>query len=177
MWKCLYVNAHFIRTIWCSLRFYLVWERRSHTSFFSTTPLWEGAAEWSGCPGSMAQRARDSVVAPLRRSSADWMPARVWRLSTVVGRRHPVTIRKASLMVGSISRAWALYQGQGHCWNPALVQCSVTVGWLFAKLLLQHPNRSQHVASWVRRVMSASCEVTQGVGVTWATCPTSLRGT
>jgi len=33
------MNAHFIRTIWCSLPFYLVWERSSHTSFFSTTPL------------------------------------------------------------------------------------------------------------------------------------------
>jgi len=134
------------------------------------------SAEWSRCPSSMARRASDNV-APLRRNSAGRMRARIGRLSTVVGLRHPVTIRKASLMVGSISRAWALYQGQGHCWNPALVQCSVTVGWLFAKLLLQHPNRSQHVASWVRRVMSASCEVTQGVGVTWATCPTSLRGT
>jgi len=32
-------NAHFIQTICCSLPFYLVWERRSHTSHFSTTPL------------------------------------------------------------------------------------------------------------------------------------------
>ena len=31
-------------------------------------------AEWSRCPGSMARRPRDSV-APLRRSSAGWMPA------------------------------------------------------------------------------------------------------
>ena len=31
--------------------------------------------KWSRCPGSMAQRARDTV-APLRRSSAGWMPAR-----------------------------------------------------------------------------------------------------
>ena len=33
------------------------------------------SAEWSRCPGSMARRPRDSV-APLRRSSAGWMPAR-----------------------------------------------------------------------------------------------------
>jgi len=38
------------------------------------------------------------------------------------------------------------------------------LGWLFAELLLQHANRSQQTASGVRRVMSASCEVTQGVG-------------
>jgi len=57
------------------------------------------SAEWSRCPGSMARRAKDSV-APMRRSSAGWMPARMGRLSAGVARRHPVTIRKASLMVG-----------------------------------------------------------------------------
>ena len=46
--------------------------------------------------GSTARRPRDSV-APLRRSSAGWMPARVGRLSAGVGRTHPVTIRKASM--------------------------------------------------------------------------------
>ena len=34
------------------------------------------SSEWSGCLGAMAQRARDSVAAPLRRSSAGWMPGR-----------------------------------------------------------------------------------------------------
>jgi len=29
----LQANAHFIRTVWCSLPLYLVWERRSHTYF------------------------------------------------------------------------------------------------------------------------------------------------
>ena len=62
------------------------------------------SAEKGRCPGSMARRPRDSV-APLRGSSAGWMPARIGRLSAGVGRRHPVTIRKASLMVGSIRRA------------------------------------------------------------------------
>jgi len=38
------------------------------------------SAEWSRCPGSMAWRAGDSV-APLRRSSAGWMPARIGKLS------------------------------------------------------------------------------------------------
>ena len=61
------------------------------------------SAEWSRCPGSMARRARDSV-APVRRSSAGWMPVRVERLSAGAGRRHPVTIRKASLKVGSMRR-------------------------------------------------------------------------
>ena len=48
------------------------------------------------------------VQAPLRRSSAGWMPARVGRLSAGVGRRHPVTIRKASLMAGSSAYAYFL---------------------------------------------------------------------
>jgi len=70
------------------------------------------SAEWSRCPGSMARRARDSV-APLRRSSACWMPARIGRLSDGVGRRQPVTIRKASLMTGSMRRVWALRHQTG----------------------------------------------------------------
>jgi len=64
---------------------------------------WRVSAEWSRCPGSMAQRARDAV-APMRRSSADWIPARIGRLSA----GHPVTIRKASLTAGSMRRVWAL---------------------------------------------------------------------
>ena len=71
-------------------------------------------AEWSRCPGSMPRRVRDSVVAPLRRSSADWMPARIWRLFTGVGRRHPVTVCKASLMAGSKGRVWALWYSAGE---------------------------------------------------------------
>ena len=55
----------------------------------------------------MTWRARDSV-APLRWSSGGWMPARMRRLSAGVGRRHPLTIRKVSLMAGSIMRIWAL---------------------------------------------------------------------
>jgi len=48
------------------------------------------------------------TVAYSRRSSAGWVPARTGMLSTGVGRRHPVSIRKASLMVGSVRRVWAL---------------------------------------------------------------------
>jgi len=56
------------------------------------------SAEWSRSPGSMARRARDSV-APLRRSAAGWMPARIGRLSAGVGRRHPVTIHNSQGVV------------------------------------------------------------------------------
>jgi len=70
------------------------------------------SAEWSRCPASMARRARDTV-APLRRSLAGWIPVSIGRLSAGVGRRHPGTIRKASLMVGSMSRVWALRHQTG----------------------------------------------------------------
>ena len=53
------------------------------------------SAERSRCPGSVALRARGSV-APMRRSSAGWRPAKIGGLSAGVGRRHPVTIRKAT---------------------------------------------------------------------------------
>jgi len=79
------------------------------------------SAEWNRCPDSMAWSVRDSV-APLRRSSADWMPARIRRLSAGVGRRHPVTIRKASLMAGSMRRVWALRHQTG-AWYSA-VECT-----------------------------------------------------
>ena len=61
------------------------------------------SSEWSRCPGSMARRPRDSV-APLRRNSAGWMPASFGRLSAGVRRKQPATIRKASLMAGSMRR-------------------------------------------------------------------------
>jgi len=48
-------------------------------------------AEWSRYPGSMPGRARDGA-APLRRSSAGWMSARIGRLSAGVRCRHPVTV-------------------------------------------------------------------------------------
>ena len=44
---------------------------------------------------------------------------------------------------------------------------------LFATLLLQHPSQDEQAASRVRHVMSSFCEVTEGVGDTWATCPRS----
>ena len=70
---------------------------------------------------SMARRPRDSV-APLRRSSAGWMPARIGRLSASVGRRHPVTIRKASLVVGSMRRGRVLRHQTGVQYSA--VECT-----------------------------------------------------
>jgi len=61
------------------------------------------SAEWSRCTGSVGQRARGGV-APLQRSSAGWMFARIGRLSAGIGRRDQVTVRKASLMAGSMRR-------------------------------------------------------------------------
>jgi len=54
--------------------------------------------EWNRCPGSMAQRVTDRWLECNER----WMLVRIGRLSTGVGRRHPDTIRKVSLMAGSI---------------------------------------------------------------------------
>ena len=61
------------------------------------------SADWSRCPGSMPRRGKESV-APLRRSSAGWMPTRRGRLFACVGCRDLVTIPKASFMAGSMKR-------------------------------------------------------------------------
>ena len=44
------------------------------------------------------------------------------RLSAGVGRKHPVTIRKASLMAGSIRRVWALWHQAGAQYSA--VECT-----------------------------------------------------
>jgi len=79
------------------------------------------SAEWSRCPGTVARRARDNV-APLQRSSAGWMPARIGSLSAGVGHRHPVTIHKASLMAGSIRRVWALRHQTGAQYSTVIIK-------------------------------------------------------
>jgi len=79
------------------------------------------SSAWNRFPGSMARRARDSV-APLGRSSAGWMPARIGRLSAGLGRRHPVTIYKASLIKGSTKRVWALRHHTGA--QCSAVECT-----------------------------------------------------
>ena len=93
----------------------------SITTKISKRWQWRASAEWSRCPGSKARRPKDSV-APLRRSSAGWMLARMRRLSACVGRRHPVAIRKASLMAGSIKRVWALRHQAGAQYSA--VECT-----------------------------------------------------
>ena len=47
-------------------------------------------------------------AAPWRRSSAGWMSERTGKLSVGVGRRHPLTMRKASLRTLSMKRICAL---------------------------------------------------------------------
>ena len=99
------------------------------------------------------------------------MSARIGRLSAGVGRRHPVTIRKASLMAGSMRRVWALRHQTGV--QHSAVECTrarVAIRRVVAQA--SHPEP----ASRLRSAMSASCEVMQGVGDTWANCPTLLRG-
>ena len=130
------------------------------------------SAKWSRCPESMAWRARDSV-APMRRSSAGWMPARIGRLFIGVGRSHPVTICKALLKAGR----WGGYEYCSTKQARSTLRLSAPgLGWLFTEFLLQHPSRSQQGDSGEQRMWSAFCEVTQGVGDTWATCPKLLRG-
>ena len=89
---------------WWVVRGRYKWTSRFEAQWIRT--WWTVSAECSRCPGSMARRARERV-APLRQRSAGWMPARIGRLSSGVGRRHPVTISKALLMAGSMRRVWA----------------------------------------------------------------------
>jgi len=53
---------------------------------------------------------------------SSWMPGRVGRLSPGVGRRHPVTIGRASFIAGSMRRMWALQrQTSAQC---SAVECT-----------------------------------------------------
>jgi len=128
------------------------------------------SAEWNRCPDSMARRARDNV-ALLRRSSADWMPVRIGRLSAGVERSHLVAIPKVSLMAESVTRVW-VWDTRQEGRNLQLNASGVRQ--LFATLFLQHPSQCQQGTSRARRAMPASCAMTQGVGDTWATCPTVI---
>jgi len=77
------------------------------------------------------------------------MPARMGRLSAGVGRRHPVTIRKASLMAGSVMPVRALN--------------GLRQGRLLAMMLLQHPDRASKLPQGRGRVMSTFREVSRYV--------------
>ena len=67
----------------------------------------------TNCPCStwseswIARFAKESV-APNRRSSAGWIPARAGKSSDGVGRKHPMAMRKASLRMLSMRRACVL---------------------------------------------------------------------
>ena len=90
-------------------------------------------------------------VASLRRSSAGWMPARIGRLSAGVARRHPVTIRKASLMVGSIKRVWALRHQTGAQYSAVeWIRARVTVRNVVAPA--PHPEPASRLRSTTRDV-------------------------
>jgi len=117
----------------------------------------------------MGRRARNSV-APLRRSPAGWVLARMGRLPVGVGRRHPVTVRKASLGAWSMRREWELrHQTGAQCSAVELIRAKMAVHMVVAPAPLQAASRKQ-------RVMSTFCEVTQGVGNTWVSYPTLLQG-
>ena len=76
-------------------------------------PVDRWALSGGKCPGFLAPRAADKL-APSRRSLAGWIRARIGRLCAGVRRRHPDTIRKASLMAGSMRRVWALRHQTGE---------------------------------------------------------------
>ena len=102
-------------------------------------------------------------MAPLRRSAAGWVPAKIGRSSAGVGRRHPVIsqgvidggVDEAGMSTAAPDKSAVLFLLNG----PRL-------RWLFVTLLLSHPGQIQQAASRVRRVMSTLCEVTRGVGIT-----------
>ena len=71
----------------------------------SENPLKRPYKVWSG---SRDLRWAKESVAPIRRSSAGCMPESIRRWSVGVRRRHPVTMRKASLKTLSMRRVWAL---------------------------------------------------------------------
>ena len=72
-------------------------------------------------------------VAPFRQSSSGWMPAGIRRLSAGVGLRHPVTVRKALFMAGSMRQVQALRHHTGVQYlavertRARVVICSVVV--------------------------------------------------
>jgi len=70
------------------------------------------SAELSRCSGSMVWRPGNSVT-PVQRSSVVGRLRGLEGCPLALGPRHPVTIRKASLMVWSMRRVWALRHQTG----------------------------------------------------------------
>jgi len=106
---------------WCQMNWWVVvqWVQMG-VSIWDTVHFqsMDGWALIGACfQAPVARRARDNVT-PLRRSSAGLMPARIGRLSAGVGCRHPVTVRKASLMAGQwgVSTAAPAWKAVLSCW-------------------------------------------------------------
>jgi len=108
------------------------------------------SADWSRCPDSMARRPRDSVT-PLRRSSAGWMPASIGMLTAGAGRRHPVTIRKMSLMVGSMRRVGVLRHQTGAQYSA--------FEWTRARVAVRKVVAPAPHLEPARHLRSATCDV------------------
>jgi len=134
--------------------------------------IWD-TTQWVGeqCSrrlGAMARHTRDSV-SPLWQNSAGWVPALVESLSAGVGCRYPVTVRKAS--VGSMRWVWGLrHQTRAPYSGVEWTRARVKVG----NIVAPAPESASHLKSAMPDVNF--CEVTWGVGNTWATCPTLLPG-
>ena len=78
--------------------------------FSLSLPAACGSVSWP-CrmwPGFKELQLAKWSVAPWRRSSVGWMPEETGRLSVGVGRRHPVTMRKASLRTLSMWQVRAM---------------------------------------------------------------------
>ena len=79
------------------------------------------------------------------------MPASMGRSSAGAGRRHPVTIRKASLMVGSVRRVWALRHHAGAQYSA--------VGWTMAGVAVRSFVTPAPQPEPARRLRSATRDV------------------
>jgi len=91
------------------------------------------------------------------------MPARMGRLSAGVGRRHPITIRKASWMVGSMRRVSALrHQTGAKCSSVEYTRARVAVRRLVAPAPQPEPvsrlRSATRDVSFLRREVSETRE-------------------
>jgi len=130
------------------------------------------SAEWSRCPSSMVRRPRDSV-SPLRRSSAGLdacEDSKVVRWCRTQAFSH----NSQGVVDGSVSEAGVSTAAPGR---SAVFCCWVDQDYKMAvrNVVALAPQPEPASRLEVRRVMSTFCEVTQGVGNTWATYPMLLR--